>query len=248
MRNIRIVLQYEGTRYAGFQRLTGSGKTIQGKIESVLTEICGEPIEVIGSGRTDAGVHAESQTVNFKTSSPVPAKDMVTLCNRYLPQDIVVKEAREVPERFHARYHAVSKTYVYRILNRDIPDAFLYRTTYHEARFLELEAMNAAGSVLAGTHDFHAFTNDKNRKKDKIRTMDRISAERDGDLVLITMKGNGFLYNMARIIAGTLIEVGLGRLSPYDVKAVLEGGDRVSAGFLAPAHGLILAAVDYEPS
>ncbi|MBR5125547.1 MAG: tRNA pseudouridine(38-40) synthase TruA [Oscillospiraceae bacterium] len=244
MRNLRLDICYDGTRYRGFQRLPGKDDTIQGKLETALSRILGEPIEISGSGRTDAGVHAEGQVVNFRCESAMKAEDILMVLRRYLPEDIGVLSCKEVSPRFHARLNAKEKTYRYRIWNSEKPCVFQRRyVTVMEDR-LDLAAMERAAEQLLGEHDFSAFCGNAKMKKSTVRFIRSISIRRHGEELHIIVTGNGFLHNMVRILVGTLVEVGRGERSADSIPALF-GGKRSEAGFLAPAQGLCLMEVYY---
>jgi len=242
-----LVLQYDGTRYSGWQRLGDTDKTIQGKLEQVLTRMTGTNTEVIGSGRTDAGVHALYQVANFFTEDTRSVEEIKTYLNQYLPEDIAVSEVSEVHVRFHARLNAVSKTYMYRIWNLPYPEPFIRKYSLHIPEpFLKVKAMNRAAEYLIGEHDFSSFSSHSSKKKSNIRTIKAIGFDKKGGLVEVRITGDGFLYNMVRIIIGTLLEVGLGKMPPEQMKDILESKDRQKAGPTAPPHGLFLENVMYE--
>lgn len=246
MRNIKIIIQYDGSRYNGWQRLGDSDKTIQGKLEQVLSRMTGEDIKVIGSGRTDAGVHALRQTANFKTGDPRPVEDIQNYLNQYLPDDIAVVEAMEVPERFHSRLNALSKTYVYRVWNQPYPHPFLRKySLYIPQPFLKVKAMNKAAQYLIGEHDFTSFASGASKKKSNVRMITDIRFVKNDGMLEISIDGDGFLYNMVRIIIGTLLEVGLGNITPETVKDMLDSLERQKSGPTAPPQGLFLADVRY---
>ena len=247
-KNYKLIIAYDGTRYLGWQKLgePGSkeyGRTIQGKLEAILGKLTGEPIEVNGSGRTDAGVHAAAQAANFKTGFPTTPDELAAYLNRYLPEDIAVLSVTEAPERFHARLHARGKTYRYRIRNSPAPDVFRQRFEYTVAEPLDLAAMEAAAAALTGTRDYRPFCASKRTKKSTVRTVDSIRVERNGDVIDLTFHGDGFLYNMVRILTGTILEAGRGRLDPAEIPAIFEGTR--PAGYTAPAKGLTLMSVEY---
>ena len=246
MRNIRLLIQYEGTRYQGWQRLENTDNTVQGRLENVISQMCGEKIELIGSGRTDAGVHAKGQVANFHTHSHMSIRDMLCYMNQYLPQDIAVVQIREAGERFHSRLNAVGKCYRYQVLNSAIPDVFLRRYALEHPGHLDVEAMKKAAGYLEGEHDFQAYTSAKKSKKSTVRRIDRIQITGEGSLLTFSFQGNGFLYHMVRILMGTLLEVGEGKRTPESVKTVLEGKVREQAGPLVPAKGLCLEEVYYQ--
>lgn len=245
MRNIKLTIEYDGKRYLGWQRLGDSEKTIQGKIESVITQMTTEKIEIIGSGRTDAGTHALGQVANFKTNSEMSLNDMLSFFNRYLPSDIVVKKVEEMPERFHARYNVKGKQYSYYVWNNPIPTAF---ERYHSLYFpqkLDIAKMNEACEKLEGTHDFIGFSALKKSKKSTTRTIDSITIEQEGNMLHFTFVGNGFLHKMVRILMGTILEIGAGKLPVTIIDEVLEQKVREAAGETAPAQGLFLDEVYY---
>ena len=245
MRNIRLLLQYEGTRYQGWQRQTSSDNTIQGKLELLLSKMCDEPIEIVGSGRTDAGVHAYGQVANFHTTSTMSAEEMLSYINEYLPQDIAVLQVTEAAPRFHSRLNACGKRYCYRVINSAIPNVFWRRYALEVPLKLDVEAMEKAASYLSGEHDFKAFTSAKKGKKSTVRRIDKIDIAREGDRLTFTFEGNGFLHHMVRILVGTLLEVGTGKRKPEEMSEILASGSREKAGALVPAKGLTLMEVFY---
>ena len=244
MRNVRLDICYDGTRYRGWQRLPGADNTIQGKLEQVLSRILGEPIEISGSGRTDAGVHARGQVANFHCESTMAAGEILSQLRRYLPEDIGIYSCKEASERFHARLNAKEKTYLYRIWNSDKPCVFDRRYVMVYPQRLDLEAMGKAATYLEGEHDFSAFCGNSKMKKSTIRFIRRVDIRRDAEEVQIRFTGNGFLHNMVRILVGTLLEVGTHDRSPESIPALF-GARRAEAGFLAPPQGLCLMEVEY---
>lgn len=246
MRNIKLTIEYDGKRYLGWQRLGNSDKTIQGKIESILTQMTGEKIEIIGSGRTDGGTHARGQVANFKTNTVMTLSTMIDFLNRYLPQDIVIKKAEEVPERFHARYNAIGKQYSYYVWHDVIPSAFERNYSFHYPQALDIEKMNEACERLLGTHDFIGFSALKKTKKSTVRTIDEISIEREGNMLHFTFVGDGFLHKMVRIIVGTLLEIGAGTLELAVIDELFANKIRENAGETVPAQGLFLDEVYYD--
>jgi tRNA pseudouridine38-40 synthase len=244
MRNLRLDLCYDGSRYRGWQRLTGVDNTIQGKLEQTLSRILGEEIEISGSGRTDAGAHAVGQVANFHCTNPMPEAEILSQLRRYLPEDIGIYSCREVQPRFHARLNAKTKTYRYRIWNSDEPCVFQRRFVTVLPEQLDVEAMKQAAAILEGEHDFSAFCAAKSKKKSTVRQVYRIEIQRKGAELQFTFTGNGFLYNMVRIMVGTLVEVGLGQRTPESV-AALFGASRSAAGQLMSAQGLCLMEVTY---
>jgi tRNA pseudouridine38-40 synthase len=249
MRNLKLVVQYDGSRYLGWQRQKEEDpqapRTIQGKLEQVLSRMTGERIQVIGACRTDAGVHAEGQVANFLTSSTLSLQEVRDYLTRYLPEDIAVTAADQVDARFHARYRAKRKRYVYRLWTAPYPHVFRRRYCLHLPEPLDLEAMRRAAALLLGERDFRSFTTSKSKVKSTVRTLHALElSAREGWLEL-HFEGDGFLHNMARILTGTLLEVGAGRLPAEAMAAILEGGQRSAAGPLAPPQGLCLLGVLY---
>lgn len=246
MRNFKMVLQYEGTRYQGWQKQESTGNTIQGKLETLLSKLAGSPIEVHGSGRTDAGVHAYGQVANFKMNTGKTQEELFEYINQYLPEDIAVIKLVEVPERFHSRLNAKHKIYRYRVMNSSLPHVFARRYVYQVPEKLDMEAMQTAADKMCGEHDFQAFTSAKKGKKSTVRRVDSIKIERVGDEIWFTFFGNGFLYHMVRIMMGTLLCVGKGELEADTIPMILASKDRQQAGPLVPAKGLALMEVFYE--
>lgn len=244
MRNLRLDLCYDGTNFRGWQRLSGDDNTIQGKLETALTRILGEPIEISGSGRTDAGVHAAGQVANFHCRSNMPCEQVLSELRRYLPESIGIYSCREVSERFHARLNATGKTYVYRVWNSDQPCVFQRRFVHIVPGNLDEAAMNQAALLLLGQHDFSAFCSIARFKKSTVRTIQSLTITRQGEELVFTVTGDGFLYNMVRILVGTLIEVGQGSRSPESIPDLF-GAKREKAGGMAPAKGLCLQEVFY---
>ena len=246
MRNFKIVLQYEGTRYQGWQRQDSTGNTIQGKLEAILGRMTGLGfVQVDGSGRTDSGVHALGQVANFKIDTEMTKEQIMNYINQYLPEDIGVISIDEMPERFHSRLNAKGKTYRYRIWNSPLPCVFERKYVHVVAEKLDVDAMKKAAACFVGKHDFKAFTSNKKSKKSTVRTIESIAIERNDNELVLTYNGDGFLYHMVRILTGTLIEVGLGKRSPESIPELLEHGTRDMAGDLAPAKGLCLVEVRY---
>lgn len=246
MRNFKIILQYEGTRYQGWQRQDSTGNTIQGKLEAILGKMTGLGfVQVDGSGRTDSGVHALGQVANFKIDTEMTKEQVMDYINQYLPEDIGVISIAEMPERFHSRLNAKGKTYRYRIWNSPLPCVFERKYVHVVAEKLDVDAMKKAAACFVGKHDFKAFTSNKKSKKSTVRTIESIAIERNGNELVLTYNGDGFLYHMVRILTGTLIEVGLGKRSPESIPELLEHGTRDMAGELAPAKGLCLVEVRY---
>ena len=243
--NYKAILQYEGTRYRGWQTQGNTENTIQGKLEALLTKMAGEPVEVNGSGRTDAGVHAAGQVISFRCKTEKSPKEICRYMNEYLPEDIAVLSVEEAAPRFHARLNAVRKTYVYRIWNAPVRNVFRRRFTTWIQKPLDLEAMEQAAALLCGTHDYRAFCSLKKFKKSTVRTIEKIEIGKIGQEIRISYTGDGFLYHMVRILTGTLVEVGLGLRKPEEMAEILEGQDREEAGRLMPPEGLTLESVEY---
>ncbi|MBQ6839589.1 MAG: tRNA pseudouridine(38-40) synthase TruA [Oscillospiraceae bacterium] len=244
MRNLRLDLCYEGTRYRGWQRLPGAENTIQAKLEAALSRILEEPIEVSGSGRTDAGTHAMRQVANFHCNSTMPAQQILEQLRRYLPEDIGIYSCRDVSERFHARLNAKTKTYRYRVWNSQNPCVFQRKFVYIDPRELDMEKMRSAAKLYLGQHDFSAFCANKRMKKSTVRYIQSFEIQRDDNEVVFIVTGNGFLHHMVRIMVGTLLEVGRGERQVDSVSALF-GALRADAGELIPACGLCLMEVNY---
>ena len=244
MRNLRLDICYDGTRYRGWQRLPGKDDTIQGKLEAALSRILQEPVEVSGSGRTDAGVHALGQVVNFHCENTMSAGEILENLRRYLPEDIGIYSCRDVSPRFHARLNAKEKTYRYRIWYSEAPCVFDRRYVAVMRERLNVDAMRQAAACLEGEHDFSAFCGNAKMKKSTVRYIRSIKIRDTGEELQILVTGNGFLHNMVRILTGTLVEVGRGERSVESIPALF-GGKRAESGFLAPPQGLCLMEVMY---
>ena len=244
MRNIRLDICYDGTRYRGWQRLPGKDDTIQAKLENALSRILDEHIEISGSGRTDAGVHAQGQVANFHCQSTMPCQQILSQLRRYLPQDIGIYSCKEVSERFHARLNARQKTYCYRIWNSEEPCVFQRRFVAVIPEKLDIQAMEEAAQHLLGCHDFSAFCANKHMKKSTVRTLYAVTIQRHGQQLHLSFTGDGFLYNMVRILAGTLVEVGMGQRNAAHIPDLF-GAKRADAGMLMPPEGLCLMEVEY---
>lgn len=246
MRNIKMLIEYDGSRYKGWQRLGNTDNTIQNKIEDVLKKMTGEDIQIIGSGRTDAGVHAIGQVANFHTNCNSSQDEIRDYCNHYLPEDIVIKKVTEVDERFHARYNAVSKEYIYSIYNSNVPTVFNRKYTYYIPEKLNISEMKKASKYFIGVNDYKAFTAMKSKKKSTVREIYSIEFRIIGNQIDIIYHGNGFLHKMIRIITGTLIEIGLGELKSEKIPQIMNGKIRSNAGITAPSEGLCLYKVYYD--
>lgn len=244
MRNIRLHICYDGTRYKGWQRLSGVDNTIQGKLEQTLSRILGEEIEISGSGRTDAGAHAMGQVANFHCESQMSCQEILSQLRRYLPDDIGIESCQEASPRFHARLNCISKTYQYRIWNSERPCVFQRRYVYVMPDVLDVQKMQQAAEYFLGEHDFSAFCANKKMKKSTVRCIESVTITREGEELILTFTGDGFLYNMVRIMVGTLIEVGQ-NIRKADSVPLLFGGKREDAGYLVPAQGLCLMEVNY---
>ena len=239
-----LKLSYDGTRFHGWQRLPNA-VTVQGRLEAALSEIFAQPIEVHGSGRTDAGVHASAQYASFRAPEMEPAKILAQLRHK-LPEDIGALALCFAPERFHARLSATQKTYTYRVWNSEMPDVFGRRFRVQMLQALDLAAMRRAAELCLGTQDFLAFCSNKHFKKSSVRTLHRFDIAQNGAELIFTLSADGFLYNMVRILVGTVLEVGLGERSLDSIPALFSRRIRAEAGQTAPAKGLCLTEVRYE--
>src|SRR5579862_794978 len=244
-RNIRLVVEYDGTNLYGWQ-LQKDKPTVQGELQRALQEIEGRKVLVIGSGRTDAGVHAEGQVANFHTTSPMPSRKWPEALNAHLPPDIAVIGAQEVPLPFHAQYAATSKTYRYRVLNRAVRGALDRHRCYLVKAPLDVEKMRAAATLLVGTHDFRSFGSEMSKKEKTVRTICSFEVTSVAPTIDFVVTGDGFLYNQVRSMVGTLLRVGMGAEPVEWVKAVLDAKDRAKAGANVPAKGLTLVEVRYD--
>lgn len=247
MANIKVTIAYDGTNYHGFQEQRGTAfLTVQGVFEERLSRLAKREIRVVGAGRTDAGVHARGQVVNFESGDlRIPPERLAYALNSVLPVDIVALEAAEVPASFHSRFSTVSKTYQYVINNGKKPSPFLRLYSCHIPRALDEEAMGAAARYLVGKQDFSAFRALGTPVKTTVRSLSGIAVSRESDMVYIEITADGFLYHMARMITGTLIRVGLGKLDPREVADILASRDSLRGGPAAPARGLFLDRIEY---
>lgn len=243
MRNLKLTIQYDGTKYCGWQKQPNSSG-IQGTIEYAIYEITREKVNIIGSGRTDAGVHALGQVANFKTNSNIPAARIPDALNAKLPKDISIIDCQEVSDDFHSRYSATGKIYRYLIYNKPYRSPLYKDISYHVRYDLDIEKMRVEAQSLLGTHEFKGFMSSGSSVKDTVRTIHNISIEESGDLIVLEVEGNGFLYNMVRIIVGTLVDIGRGRIDK-PLEEIIASQDRGEAGHTAPAHGLFLKKVHY---
>lgn len=244
MHNYKMTIQYDGTRYSGWQRQGNTAATIQGKLERTISRLIGQEIEISGSGRTDGGVHALGQVANFRAEAYLDCKEFRRRLNDALPEDLYVSDLRPAADRFHARFSAKEKVYRYTIENGPERNVFARKYVYHLAEPLDLQPMQDTAALLLGTHDFRGFSTGRT-KKSTVRHISSIDIRREGDIITLTFTGNGFLYNMVRILTGTLIEAGLGKRQPESVLPILETGNRADAGFTAPAQGLCFMEVRY---
>lgn len=244
MRNIRLDICYDGTRYRGWQRLANQENTIQEKLERALSRILGEPIEITGSGRTDAGTHAVCQVANFHCNSAMPAEEILAELRKYLPEDIGIYSCKNVSPRFHSRLNAKTKTYRYRVWTGESPCVFDRKYVYICRERFDIAAMQQGAAYFLGEHDFSAFCANKNMKKSTIRYIERLQIEQTENELIFSVTGNGFLHHMVRIIVGTLLEVGRGERDPDSIPALF-GAPRSDAGELIPACGLCLMEVTY---
>ena len=244
MKRVLLTVEYDGTAYAGWQR-QANGLAVQQVLEEALADALGQPAAVTGASRTDAGVHAAGQRAHFDTEARIPADKFPFVLNTRLPGDIRVTEGMEVPDGFHARFLSNRKTYTYRIINTRHGSAIRRLNHTHIPLPLDERRMARAGQSLLGEHDFAAFQASGGTAKTTVRTMYAFDLRREGDAVVFTIEGNAFLYNMVRIIAGTLIEIGLGKREPDAFEKALATGDRLALGVTAPPQGLELTRVDY---
>ena len=245
MKRVMLVVAYEGTNYCGWQVQPGE-KTIEGVLNQALSELLGEQIVVTGASRTDSGVHSYGNVAVFDTNTRIPAEKISYALNQRLPEDIVVQSSREVSADFHPRHCDSRKTYEYRILNRKMPLPMCRRDTYFYYHTLDVERMRQAAEYLVGEHDFKSFCATAAVVETTVRRIYALDVERVGDVIVIRVTGNGFLYNMVRIIAGTLILIGAGKKEPESIQAMLSACDRSAAGPTAPAHGLTMIGMGYE--
>ncbi len=246
MNNYRLTIQYDGGRYKGWRLLGNGENTIQGKVENVLSEMAGTKLEIIGGSRTDAGVHALAQVANFKISKKVTESEIKSYLNKYLPQDISINEVVLAPESFHARYNAKDKIYLYKIWNKEYSNPFMRKYSMHVEKPLNIKKMKEACQYFIGEHDFTAFSSGKSKKKSMVREIDSIKIEKNAGLIQLRLRGNGFLYNMARRIVGTLIEIGLNEVEGKNIPNMIKSRERNQAGLIADACGLYLEKIEYH--
>lgn len=245
MRNIKIIVEYEGTNYYGWQKQP-KGPTIQEAIENALENITGENIFLFGSGRTDSGVHARGQVANFKTESKIKAAELQMGLNSVLPKDITIKNAQEVDLDFHAQHSAKSKTYIYKVFISPHPSALLRKRAWYIPHPLELDQMRQSAEHLIGEHDFKAFAQSGAEVKTTVRTVLSVGIEQiNKDILEFNIEATGFLKRMVRLIVGTMAQVGKGRITPLDFSEILDSGEKTKLVYAAPAHGLYLENVRY---
>ncbi|MCI8300634.1 MAG: tRNA pseudouridine(38-40) synthase TruA [Lachnospiraceae bacterium] len=245
-KNYKMTIEYDGSRYKGWQSQKSTDVTVQGKLNAVFSALEGCAVQVQGSGRTDAGVHAAGQTANVRLTVDLTVREIKEYVNQYLPEDIGILEIEEVSEKFHARLSAVKKTYCYRIFNSSDPNVFERKWMHRMEKPLDLAAMRRGAQYFIGTHDFAGFCSRASKKKSTVRTIYRADVLQKGREVDIVVCGDGFLHHMVRIIAGTLVEIGLGRRAPLEIEKILQEGVRKEAGITMPAKGLILCSVEYK--
>lgn len=244
MRNIKLILEYDGSNYCGWQRQKNA-ISVQQKLEEIIGKLIKEDIELIGCSRTDSGVHAKAYVANFFTNATIPGDKFKYAINNKLPEDIVIINSEEVSEDFHARYSCKGKTYSYTILNRENPCAINRKYLYHVKRNLDVDKMIEASKFFIGTHDFSAFKSPGSSVKTSVRTVTELNIYKSDDRIKLFISADGFLYNMVRIIVGTLLRVGTGKINPEDIEKIIYLKDRKSAGKVVPASGLCLEKVFY---
>lgn len=245
LRNIKLTISYKGTAYAGWQ-FQKNAPSIEEALLDAIGQVTGETVKLYGAGRTDAGVHAEGQVANFTTASRIPSERFSLALNTKLPRDIRVVESQLVPEEFHSRYSAIGKIYAYTLYTAPIESPFYWDYIWHIREVLDLRAMDTAARAFCGEHDFRGFMSTGSAVKSTVRRIDTLTIEDHGPEIQLTFQGNGFLYNMVRIITGTLVAVGMGKIKAEDIPGIIESGDREQGGITAPAQGLMLKKVIYS--
>lgn len=246
MQNYKLLISYDGTRYHGWEAKPDTDMTVEGKIETVLSRMAGEPVNIIGAGRTDAGVHARGMTANVHLDTQMSETEIRDYLNRYLPDDICVREVKQAADRFHARYNATGKTYCYTCYSGPLKPVFNRKYVYVLERQPDVERMQKAAAHLVGTHDFASFCGNPKMKKSTVRTITSIEIAQNGPYLTFTYEGDGFLRYMVRILTGTLLEVGYGKRAPESMAELLEARKRSEAGYLMPPQGLCLMRVHYQ--
>ena len=244
MRNIKLIIEYDGSKFGGWQKQT-TKLNIQGEIEQAIKEITGEEIELTASGRTDAGVHSLGQVANFKTNSEIEIDKIPYAINSKLKKSIVIKSAEEVEENFHARYNCKGKKYKYIINNSEQGTAIYRGLECHIPQKLDIEKMQKAIKYFEGEHDFKGFRASGTSSKSSVRTIYKAEVKQEGEKITIELTGNGFMYNMVRIISGTIVDVGLGKVMPEEIPQLIASKDREKAGKTLPPYGLYLVEVYY---
>lgn len=244
--NYKLLIAYDGSRYYGWEHQPSTEMTIQGKLEKVASLMVQEPVEVLGAGRTDAGVHARGMAAHMRLETELSAEEIRDYMNRYLPDDICILEVRKAGDRFHSRYNALGKTYCYTCYTGPIKPVFDRKYVYVLEETPDIERMRQAAAYLIGTHDYASFCSNPRMKKSTVRKVDRIEIEQSGPYIRFTYHGTGFLQHMVRILTGTLLEVGFGNRDPESIPELIEAKKRAMAGFTAPAQGLCLIKVDYH--
>jgi len=245
MKNIKLDIQYDGTDYHGWQ-IQKNAVTIQGIMTKAVSDLCGSDTQIIGCGRTDSGVHAESYICNFLSDISIPPEKIPFALNHRLPDDIICKSAEYMPFIFHSKNSAAAKTYVYNVYNSSFPNVFNQKYSWHIKGNLNINNMILASKSFLGEHDFIGFASSGFSVKTTIRTIYSLNISQNDKMIVLSVTGNGFLYNMVRIIAGTLVFVGLGKINPHDMTEILNSKDRTRAGITAPPNGLFLKEVFYE--
>lgn len=245
MKRIRLIVSYDGTNYCGWQ-IQNNGISVEEVLNTALSELLKEKISVIGASRTDSGVHALGNVAVFDTETKIPAERIALALNQRLPEDVRIQKSEEVPADWHPRYCDSVKTYEYKILNRKIPNPLERFYSYFTYMKLNVEKMQEAAAYVVGEHDFACFCSAKSQVQSTVRCVHSLEVEQKGDMISIKICGNGFLYNMVRIIAGTLMQVGMGVYPPEHMKDVIESKDRQMAGPTAPARGLVLVGIAYD--
>ncbi len=245
MNNYKLLIQYDGSRYKGWQRLGNTENTIQFKIEYVLCELVGSKIEITGSSRTDAGVHALAQTANFKTDKKLTETEIMSYLNSHLPQDISIIDVKTVPEQFHARFNAKTKVYLYKIWNKEYSHPFMRKYSMHIPYKLHIDSMKIAAQYFIGSHDFTTFSNTRSKTKSMVRTVYSIDIEEQSGFIYIRIRGDGFLHNMVRKIVGMLISVGVGEENPDIIPEIIDTKQRNRVNKLADACGLFLEDIEF---
>ncbi len=246
MQNYKMIVSYDGSRYYGWEHQPNTDLTIQGKLESVLSLMTDSIVSVLGAGRTDAGVHAKGMVCHAHMETDMSPEEILAYMNRYLPDDICVREVRIASERFHSRYNAVGKTYCYTCYVGDLKPLFNRKYVYTPPQKPDVEKMREAAKYLIGEHDFASFCSNPKMKKSTVRIVDKIEIDESGSYLNLTFHGTGFLQHMVRILTGTLLEVGFGKRTPESMVELIEARDRKKAGYTAPAQGLCLIQVDYK--